>query len=86
MIEVAKKSEIDMLGIGKACQIVRNNLSELSFENKRLALAAFNVKVTLDGNRIVIDGAIPKEELSIASTSRRRYDVATGMNSGENQI
>lgn len=48
--------------------MVRSNLTELSFENKRLALEALNVKVWLDGEAITIEGSIPTADLAIAST------------------
>ena len=85
-LEAARKAELNIKGIETACQIARDNLKDFSFENKRLALEALNIKIWLDGNDIKIEGSLPIKQGAIESPSRRRYDVATGMNSGENRL
>ena len=44
-IEVAKRANVDIQDIKKACELVSKNLTELSFENKRLVLQALSIKV-----------------------------------------
>ena len=66
-IEVAKQAEVNIQGIKEACELVSKNLEELSFENKRLALEALNIKIWVDGESITIDGAIPMTDCAIAS-------------------
>jgi len=42
-----------------ACQVVRDNLKILSFEEKRQALEALSIKVKIDGDEVLIEGIIP---------------------------
>ena len=55
----AKQEEASMGDIKKACELVSKNFTELSFENKRLALEVLNIKVWVNGENIRIEGAIP---------------------------
>ncbi len=48
-----------MESIERFCEMVRQNLGECTFENKRLALEALSIKVWVDGNNLEIEGAIP---------------------------
>jgi len=67
-METAKHTEVDIEGIKQACELVSNNLAELTFENKRLALEALTAKVWIDGESITVSGAIPIAHSSIVST------------------
>lgn len=67
-IEASKQAEVDIDSIKRCCELVRGNLADFTFENKRLALQALNVKVWIDGENIAIEGAIPLGEDAIAST------------------
>ena len=58
-IEQARQSQVNVEDIKKACEIVSNNLGDLSYEEKRLALEALNIKVWLNNERVTIEGAIP---------------------------
>jgi len=58
-IKQAKGSQLKIDDIQKACQIVRDNLGRLTFDTKRLALEAFDIKVWLDNDNVVIEGNIP---------------------------
>jgi len=58
-IEQAKQTEVDMECIGRFCELVRQNLGDFTFDDKRLALEALRIKVWVDGNEINIEGAIP---------------------------
>ena len=59
---------MDIQGIREACELVSKNLTEISFENKRLALEALNIKVGIDGENIRIEGPIPISEGVIVTT------------------
>lgn len=55
----------DLQAVKEYCKQVAQNLESLSFEEKRLALEVLQVKVTVEEDRLVLDGALP---LSVAST------------------
>jgi hypothetical protein len=64
---------MDIQGIREACELVSKNLTEISFENKRLALEALNIKVWIDGENIRIEGPIPISEGVIVTTQLLRH-------------
>ena len=58
-IEMAKQAEVDLVGIEMFCELVKMNLGKFSYEDKRLALDALQVKVWIDGDQIEMAGVIP---------------------------
>jgi len=72
-IATVKQMDVDIQGIKEACELVRNNLTELSFENKRLALEALSIKIRIDGEDINIEGSIPISDGSIVTTQSPRH-------------
>ncbi|MBE9513396.1 MAG: recombinase family protein [Chloroflexi bacterium] len=64
----AKQAEIGLEGIEQALITARGNLSNLSFESKRLALEALNIRVILGKDSISIEGNIPVGYGAIVST------------------
>ena len=58
-IEQAKQAEVGLENIEQALITIRSNLSNLSFESKRLALEALSIRVNLGKDTIAIEGAIP---------------------------
>jgi len=68
-IELVAQSEINIDGIKKFCELARSNLDEFTFEDKRLALEALQIKVWIDGEHITLEGAIPVAESDIVSTT-----------------
>ena len=58
-IEQAKQAEVGLENIEQALITIRGNLSNLSFESKRLALEALSIRVNLGKDTIAIEGAIP---------------------------
>ena len=67
-IETAKQATINIQGIREACELVKKNLTELSFENKRIAFEALNIKIWIDGENIRIERVIPITKGVIATT------------------
>ena len=65
-LEQARETEVNMESIERFCEVVRQNLGEFTFENKRLALEALNIKVRVEGNKLEIEGAIPISSLLVA--------------------
>lgn len=70
--EQARQSQASIEDIKKACEIVSNNLCTLSYEEKRLALEALDIKVWLDNEKVTIKGAIPISSCAIASNQSGR--------------
>ncbi|GAI90986.1 unnamed protein product, partial [marine sediment metagenome] len=69
-IEQAKQAEVDIEGIERFCALVRQNLREFAFEDKRLALEALQTEIWVDGDTITMLGSIPIIEGDIVSTRR----------------
>jgi site-specific DNA recombinase len=67
-IEQAKQSEVDIAGIERFCELVRQNLRDFTFEDKRLALEALRLEVWVDGDTLRVVGSIPVIEGDIVST------------------
>ncbi|MFC1971193.1 hypothetical protein ACFLV0_04610 [Chloroflexota bacterium] len=64
----AQQIQIGLDNVENYCQIARRNLATCTYEDKRLALAALQVEIWLDGDKVLLKGIIPKPELSIPST------------------
>lgn len=58
-LQASRELNPDMSDIKKACELVAMNLHTLSYEDKRLALGALQVKVLADGDAITMKGVIP---------------------------
>lgn len=67
-INSSTQEKMDIHNIEVACALVRKSLTELSFENKRLALEALNITVWINGENIKIEGCIPIKGRVIATT------------------
>jgi site-specific DNA recombinase len=59
----------DPQDVKKACEMVRQNLNNLSLEDKRQAMDILQVKVWIDASTVAIEGTIPVPEVCIASRS-----------------
>jgi len=57
--------------VDKAVEMVKVNLANPSFESKRLALEALNIRVTLGKDSIIIDGTIPISHGAVVTTPSR---------------
>ena len=60
-----------MESIERFCELVRQNLGDFTFDDKRLALEALQIKVIVDGDSVNIEGAIPVGRDDIESTTLR---------------
>ncbi len=70
-IEQARQTDVNFESIARFCELVRQNLGEFTFEDKRLALEALQLKVWVDGNDINVEGAIPIAGDDIVSATPR---------------
>ena len=60
--------KIDEDKILNTLKILRDNLINTNYEEKRLALSVLNIKVNIDGDNISMTGLLPQELESIVST------------------
>lgn len=67
-MEETKEHEVNLAGVEKFCELACKNLMDFTYEKKRLALDALQVKVIIDGNKVSMQGAIPVVEGDIVST------------------
>jgi site-specific DNA recombinase len=67
----ATQDEVALGGIKKFCELVAQNLSAFTFKEKRLALEALQLKVSVDGNALEIRGAVPMPQDFVPSTESR---------------
>ncbi|MFC1982699.1 hypothetical protein ACFLV5_02815 [Chloroflexota bacterium] len=70
-LEQARETEVNIESIERFCEVVRQNLDEFTFEDKRLALEALSIKIWVDGNNLEIEGAIPIAADDIQSITSR---------------
>jgi len=69
-INQAREAEVNIEGIERFCGLVRQNLKDFTFEDKRLALEALQIEIWVDGDAITVLGSIPIIEGDIVSTRR----------------
>jgi len=70
-VERATEFALNVEGIQKFCELVRRNLSDFGFEDKRLTLEALQLKVYVDGDSLSIEGAIPIIKDDVVSSLSR---------------
>lgn len=58
-IEEARRAEIDEVNIERFFEIARQNLEDFTFDDKRLAFEALQLKAWVDGDKVTIEGLIP---------------------------
>ncbi|MBI4303013.1 MAG: recombinase family protein [Chloroflexi bacterium] len=66
-----EQSQADIEGIKKACDLVKSNLGDLNFLDKRLTLEALQIRVLVDGDKVDIEGAIPLNLGAFESSASR---------------
>ena len=58
-IEQTQRAAVDMDNIKLACKIVSQKIGSLTYEDKRLALKALDIKVWITHNELTMEGSIP---------------------------
>jgi site-specific DNA recombinase len=71
-IESYRQYEIDAERIKEACQLFSANLNDLTYEEKRFALEALQIRVLVDGEKLRLEGIIPIGEKTIVSSAQNR--------------
>lgn len=67
-IKSHQESTLNLSKLKNYIDIVRQKLSTLDFEAKRMALDMLNIKVYIDGKDVEITGSVPIEDVAIATT------------------
>ena len=71
-IEQARQTDVNFESIEQFCEQWRQNLGEFTFEDKRLALEALQLKVWVDGDdEPIMEGAIPISGVDFQSITQR---------------
>ena len=71
-IEQARQIDVNFESIEQFCEQWRQNLGEFTFEDKRLALEALQLKVWVDGDdEPIMEGAIPIPEVDFQSITSK---------------
>jgi len=64
----SQEIEEQKLGVVAFCDLVKKNLNTFSLAEKRLALEALRIRVTVDGDNVLIRGLIPTASTNVAYT------------------
>jgi site-specific DNA recombinase len=70
-LETSQNYELEIEGIKKACQLVKNKLQSITYKDKRLAMEALQIRILVDGSDVRITGTIPLQLQSIESSASR---------------
>ncbi len=70
-IQSYEQYEIDAERIKEACQLFSTNLKGLTYEEKRFALEALQIRVLVDGESLKLEGVISLGEPTIVSSASR---------------
>ena len=68
-IKTSHEAAVSLPKLETYIQLVRDKLTTLDFDMKRLALEMLNIKVWLDGSNVEITGTIPVEDADVVTTS-----------------
>ena len=66
---VSREAAVSLPKLEVYVQLVREKLTTLDFDIKRLALEMLNIKILLNGPSVEINASIPVEDVAIATTS-----------------
>lgn len=75
-IQVSHEATVSLPKLEEYIQLVREKLTKLDFDMKRLALDMLNIKVWVDGSNVEITGAIPAEDSEVMTTSSWWWSLA----------
>jgi len=68
-IQASCEATVSLPKLEEYIQLVRENLTDLDFDMKRLALDMLNIKIWIDGSNVEITGTIPVEDSEVVTTS-----------------
>jgi len=71
-IEQTQQATVDLDNIKLACEMVSQNLGTLTYEDKRLAIEALDIKVWMKHDELIMEGSIPmSDDLSNLTVTSR---------------
>ncbi|MFC1951591.1 recombinase family protein [Chloroflexota bacterium] len=70
-IQASREAAVSLPNLEEHIQLVREKLTDLDFDMKRLALDMLNVKIWVDGSNVEITGTIPVENSEVVTTSSK---------------
>jgi len=68
-IQASREAAVSLPKLEEYIQLVREKLTDLDFDMKRLALEMLNIKVWIDGESVEITGTIPIEDAVVVTKS-----------------
>ena len=68
-IQAGREAVVSIPKLEEYIQLVREKLTDLGFDMKRLALDMLNIKVWLDGQSVEITGTVPVEDADVVTIS-----------------
>ena len=71
-IEASHEASITLPKLEEYVELIREKLTTLDFDMKRLALDMLNIKVWIDGQNVEITGSIPVDYVVVTKSSSRR--------------
>ncbi|MGB8263721.1 MAG: hypothetical protein WCF70_07465, partial [Dehalococcoidales bacterium] len=67
-IKSSHEATLNLPKLKNYVEIVKQKLTTLDFETKRMALDMLNIKVRIDGKSVEITGSVPMEDTTIVTT------------------
>jgi site-specific DNA recombinase len=67
-IQASREAAVSLPKLEEYIQLVREKLTDLDFNMKRLALDMLNIKIWVDGSNVEITGTIPIEDTDVVTT------------------
>jgi len=67
-IQASDEAAVSLPKLEESIQLVREKLTDLDFDMKRLALDMLNIKIWIDGSNVEITGTIPIEDSEVVTT------------------
>jgi site-specific DNA recombinase len=71
-IEVQRQCTASIEDMERFCNMVRTNIKQFSFDEKRLALEALQIKIWIDGDKVTIEGAVPVDGQPVEGHNEQR--------------
>jgi site-specific DNA recombinase len=68
-IQASREAAVSLPKLEEYIQLVREKLTDLDFDMKRLALDMLNIKIWVDGSNVEITGTIPVADSEVVTTS-----------------
>ena len=67
-VKASQEATISLPKLEQFVKLMRDRISALDFEAKRMALDMLSIKVWLDGNHLEVTGVIPVEDAAVVTT------------------